>query len=58
MNNTVGSVIASPFAAILIPQSREKDLCSSLRVNSPKNLRESKVEESRTDESKALHSTI
>ena len=27
-----------PFAVILIPQSREKDLCSSLRVNSARNL--------------------
>jgi len=32
------AVIPSPFAVILIPQSREKDLRISLRVNSARNL--------------------
>jgi hypothetical protein len=35
------AVIPSPFAVILIPQSREKDLLSSLRINSAKHLRSS-----------------
>ena len=35
-NTAFGSVMLSPFAVILIPQSREKDLRSSLMVNSAK----------------------
>jgi hypothetical protein len=33
-----GNVIPSPSLVILIPQSREKNLRSSLRVNSARNL--------------------
>ena len=32
----MSAVMLIPFAVILIPQVREKDLCSSLRVNSAK----------------------